>query len=140
MEINIDSKRNNPLLNRTEIHFSIQHEGEKTPNREIIKSELSEKLNVKKDNIIINNIYSSTGIQKTSGYAKIYSNIKMTKELERKHILKRNKIISGKEVKKEDKKIDEKTEVTEEPKKENDSSEENIQKEDKTEGSQEKKE
>jgi len=100
MEIEIVSKGNNPLLNRTEVHFTIQHEGEKTPNREIIRSELAEKLNTKKENIIINDIHSSSGTRKSIGYAKIYSTIKKAEELERKHILKRNKI-GGKKEKKE---------------------------------------
>ena len=113
MEIEIDSKKNNPLLNRTEVHFTIQHEGEKTPNREIIRSELAEKLNAKKENIIINDIQSSSGIQKSIGYAKIYSSVKKAEEMERKYILKRNKI----NVKKE-KKEGEKTEIAEEPAKE----------------------
>jgi len=113
MEIEIDSKKNNPLFDRTEVHFTIQHEGEKTPNREIIRSELAEKLNAKKENIIINDIQSSSGIQKSIGYAKIYSSVKKAEEMERKHILKRNKI-SGKKEKKEG----EKAETAEEPPKE----------------------
>ena len=113
MEMEIDSKKNNPLLNRTEVHFTIQHEGEKTPNREIVRSELAEKLNAKKENIIINDIQSSSGIQKSIGYAKIYSSVKKAEETERKYILKRNKI----NVKKE-KKEGEKTEISEEPAKE----------------------
>ena len=118
MEIEIDSKRNNPLLNRTEVHFTIQHEGEKTPNRELIRSELAEKLNAKKENIIINDIHPSSGIQKSTGYAKIYSVIKKAEELERKHILKRNRI-GGKKGKKEgEKKPEEKPVSAEEPPKE----------------------
>jgi len=113
MEIEIYSKKNNPLLNRTEVHFTIQHEGEKTPNREIIRSELAEKLNAKKENVIINDIQSSSGIQKSMGYAKIYSSLKKAEELERKHILIRNKI----SVKKE-KTEEEKTETSKEPPKE----------------------
>lgn len=113
MEMEIDSKKNNPLFDRTEVHFTIQHEGEKTPNREIIRSELAEKLNAKKENIIINDIQSSSGIQKSTGYAKIYSSVKKAEEMERKHILKRNKI-SGKKEKKEG----EKAETAEEPPKE----------------------
>ena len=92
MEIEIESKRNNPLLNRTEIHFTIKHVNEKTPNREIIRSELAEKLNTKKENIIVNTINSSFGVQETTGYAKIYSSLSKSKGLERRHILKRNKI------------------------------------------------
>lgn len=101
MDIEITEKKNNPLFNRTEVHFTINHEGEGTPNREIIRSEIADKLNVKKENIIINNITSSFGIQKSRGYAKIYSSPKNIENLERKYILNRNKS-AQKEKKKED--------------------------------------
>ena len=104
MEIEIDSKKNNPLFNRTEIRFTIHHEGEGTPNRELIRSELSEKLNAKKENIIINSINSSFGIQQSKGYAKIYTSLKESDNPERKYILKRNKITGKQEMKKEEKK------------------------------------
>ena len=106
MKIEIDSKRNNPLLNRTEIYFTINHEGEGTPNREIIRSELADKLNVKKENIIVNTIQSSFGIQEISGYAKVYSSQSKSKDFERDYILRRNKLIEPKE--KEIKKAEEK--------------------------------
>ena len=106
MEIEIESKRNNPLLNRTEVTFTVKHEGEKTPNREIIRSELADKLNTKKENIIVSSISSSFGVQKTTGYAKVYSSLKNTKGLERNHILARNKLVDEK--KKEEKPKDEK--------------------------------
>jgi len=95
MEIEIDSKRNNPLLNRTEVYFTIKHEGESTPNREFIRSELADKLNVKKENIIVNTVDSSFGKQEISGYAKIYSSIATAKDIETEHILQRNKVIEG---------------------------------------------
>ena len=114
MEIEIDSKKNNPLLNRTEICFTVRHEGGSTPNREIIRSELAEKLNVKKENIIVNAINTSFGIQETTGYAKIYSSVAKAKDGERRHILERNLIgVEGK--KKEEKKTEEKP-VEETPK------------------------
>jgi small subunit ribosomal protein S24e len=93
MEIEIESKRNNPLLNRTEVYFIVKHPGEGTPNREIIRSELAEKLNVKKENIIVNTIKSGFGIQEISGYAKVYSSVQKTKDLEQEYILARNKLI-----------------------------------------------
>lgn len=133
MEIEIDSKKNNPLLNRTEVHFTIQHEGEKTPNREIIRSELAEKLNAKKENIIINDIQSSSGIQKSIGYAKVYSSVKKAEEMERKHILKRNKISGKKEKKEGEKKPEEKPASAEEPPKEEKPSEEPPKEEETTE-------
>ncbi|KYK32513.1 MAG: hypothetical protein AYK22_07415 [Thermoplasmatales archaeon SG8-52-3] len=105
MEIEIDSKRNNPLLNRTEIYFTIKHEGEGTPNRELIRSELADKLNVKKENIIVNTIDSSFGKHEITGYAKIYSSIAKAKETEHDHFLKRNKLIEDE--KKQGKKVKE---------------------------------
>ncbi len=101
MEIELDSKKNNPLLKRTEVYFTVKHEGEKTPNREIIRSELADKLNSKKENVIINILKSSFGKHETTGYAKIYSSIESIKGLERNYILKRNKIGETKKDKKE---------------------------------------
>lgn len=105
MEIEIESKRNNPLLNRTEVYFTIKHSTEGTPNREIIRSELADKLGVKKENIVVNTINTSFGIQETTGYAKVYSSQDKSKNLERDHILSRNKISDKKP--KSEKKTDE---------------------------------
>jgi small subunit ribosomal protein S24e len=116
MDIEIISKKNNPLFNRTEVHFTINHTGEGTPNREIIRSELSEKLNAKKENIIINSINSSFGIQQSKGYAKIYTSLKKSDNPERKYILKRNKLAGKQEIKKEEKKETEKKTETEDKK------------------------
>lgn len=104
MEIEINSKKNNPLLKRTEIYFTIKHAGGGTPNREIIRSELADKLNSKKENVILNIIKPGFGINETTGYAKIYSSQESLKGLEREHILKRNKISVAKKGKKEEKK------------------------------------
>ena len=94
MEIDIESKKNNPLLNRTEVQFTVKHEGSSTPNREIIRNELADKLNAKKENIIINGFKSNFGKSETIGYAKVYSSINKAKDIERGHILKRN-IVTG---------------------------------------------
>ena len=103
MEIEIDSKKNNPLLNRTEVYFTVRHEGERTPNREIIRSELADKLNAKKENIVLNTIHSGFGNQEITGYAKIYSSLTKIKEVEPEYILKRNKLIESKDKKPKEK-------------------------------------
>jgi len=121
MKIEIDSKKNNPLLNRTEVYFTIHHEGEGTPNREITRSELAEKLNVKKENIVVDNIHSSFGIQESKGYAKVYTSVEKAKDWDREHILVRNKLIVKEEKKPEEKPVEkpkEKPETAEEPEKE----------------------
>ncbi|MCX6664870.1 MAG: 30S ribosomal protein S24e [Euryarchaeota archaeon] len=103
MEIEIESKKNNPLLNRTEVHFVIRHTGEGTPRREVIRGELAGKLGVGKENIIIDHMTSDFGIQKTKGYAKVYSSAEKTKAEERNHLLKRNNLPMKKEEKKKEK-------------------------------------
>jgi small subunit ribosomal protein S24e len=107
MEIEIQSKKNNQLLNRTEVHFIIHHKGEGTPNREIIRSELADKLNVKKEKIMVDHMTSDFGIQNTVGYAKVYSSIEKAKDGERTHILQRNNVIAKEKPKKEEKKEEE---------------------------------
>ena len=144
MEIEINEKKNNPLFKRTEVYFTVVHPNEGTPNRAIIQSELAEALNTKKDNIIIDTIDSGFGVQKTSGYAKVYSSQKIAESIERKHQLERNKISDSstkkeKEIKKSNEKPDEEPakkpaeksseESEEEPKKENASEEKTIGKE-----------
>ena len=109
MEIKVESKRNNPLLSRTEVQFTIKHEGQGTPNREIIRTELAEKLNVKKENVVVNVINSSFGIQETTGYAKIYKSAEKLKDLEREYVMKRNKIGTKGKKKKEEKTDEEPT-------------------------------
>jgi small subunit ribosomal protein S24e len=107
MEVEIQSKTNNPLLKRTEVHFMVHHESEKTPKRELIQSELAEKLNVKKENIIVNFMKSSFGSADTVGYAKVYKSLKDAEIWEKKYALKRNNAL--KEEKKPIKKDQEKT-------------------------------
>ncbi|MBU0496515.1 MAG: 30S ribosomal protein S24e [Candidatus Thermoplasmatota archaeon] len=111
MEIEIHTKTNNPLLNRIEVHFTVLHTGEQTPKRELIRSELADKLNVKKEQIIVDNMQTHFGITKTIGYAKIYKSIKEAQHYEEKYLLKRNKALAT-----EKQKEDKSAEKQEEPK------------------------
>ena len=90
MEIEINEKKNNPLFKRTEVYFTVVHPNEATPNRAIIQNELAEALNTKKDHVIIDRINSGFGIQKTKGYAKVYSSRNVAESIERKHQITRN--------------------------------------------------
>lgn len=136
MEVEIQSKTNNPLLKRTEVHFTVHHESEKTPKRELVRSELAEKLNVKKENVIVNFMKSSFGSTDTVGYAKVYKSVKEAETWEKKYVLKRNNVLTGekKPAKEEPKKPAEQPqekpeEVTEEPKKEEPPSEQDVKEE-----------
>ncbi len=95
MEIDIQSKTNNPLLKRTEVHFTLRHEGEGTPKRELVKSELADKLKVKKENIMIDYMKANFGNTETLGYAKVYKSVDEAKAREKKYILIRNNVIAS---------------------------------------------
>lgn len=139
MEIKIENKKNNLLLNRTEVHFTVTHDGESTPNRDIIRNELADNLNAKKENIVINYMKSGFGKKETKGYAKVYTSLEQLKGLEQKHFLIRNKIISKDEKKKGEKKegasddSQKETKKPAEPKKEDAPSESKTNEEEKVE-------
>ena len=102
MEIEITEKKNNPFFKRTEVHFTVIHENQKTPKQAIIRNELENSMNTKKENIIIEEIQSNYGIQQSKGYAKVYSSRKEAEAIEQKYILKRNKMEGKKAEKKEE--------------------------------------
>ena len=104
MEIEIQSKTDNTLLGRTEVHFVILHEGEGSPKRDLVRNELAEKLNAKRETVMIDFMRSSFGARKTVGYAKIYKSIEDAKAGEADPILKRNGLGTKKKPKKEAKK------------------------------------
>jgi len=102
MEIEIQSKNDNVLLGRTEVRFVIHHEGEGTAKRDLIRTELAEKLNAKKEAIMIDFMRSSFGERKTVGYAKIYGSVEAAKAGEADPILRRNGLGSKKKPKKKE--------------------------------------
>lgn len=102
MEIEINSRKENPFLNRIEIRFTVKHKDEPTPSRELIRNELADRLNVSKDNVIIDKINTSFGWYESFGYAKIYNSLEKAKGIEKKYILKRNKIQVEEKAKKEE--------------------------------------
>jgi len=119
MEIEIIEKQEQPLLKRTEIKYRAIHPKESTPNRDAVRDELAKLLKAKKGAIVIDHQESQFGKSETIGYAKIYEKPETVKEVEREHILKRNKLLDTGEKKKEEKKAEEKpAEKEEEPKKE----------------------
>ena len=99
MELEIIEKRENPLLNRTEIKFRVKHQGEKTPERELVKNDLAEMLKVNKSLIIIDYIRPGFGMAISSGYAKVYKSMEDAKRVEPSYILRRNKFGEVKEEK-----------------------------------------
>jgi small subunit ribosomal protein S24e len=93
MELEIQDKKENPLLDRTEVKFTISHPNQPTPKRENVREQLSKELKVPKDRIIVDHMNSRFGLATSTGYAKIYAKKEVAMEVERKHHLLRNKLI-----------------------------------------------
>ena len=92
MEVQILAKKDNPLLQRTEVSFRAIHKAEPTPTRDAIRQELAKHLKAAKDVVVVDGARSTFGRSETSGYAKVYKSKEQALSVERYHILVRNKL------------------------------------------------
>jgi len=92
MEVEIVSKKDNILLDRTEIKFKILHPKEGTPKREDVREKLSSAVKAPKERVIVDAMDSEFGRTVTVGYAKVYKTNEAAVKYEREEILVRNKL------------------------------------------------
>lgn len=92
MEVEIVSKEENKLLERTEVKFKATHVNEGTPQREEIRDKLASLMKVQKERVIVDSMQSEFGRMETYGYAKVYESKNAAMKYEREHILVRNKL------------------------------------------------
>lgn len=104
MEIEVISKKENPLLDRLEVNFKVTHPKELTPQRKDVRDEIAALLKVKKDQIVIDHMNSEFGKPETIGYAKVYGNKESALQIETKAVLKRNNLLEEKKGEKAEKK------------------------------------
>ena len=90
MEIEIKEKIENPLLNRTEIHFDCIYQGEATPKTLDVKNKLVALLDADKNLLVVDKVLPKFGEGKADGYAKVYDNEENLNKIETKHILVKN--------------------------------------------------
>ena len=90
MDINVNEKIENPLLNRTEIHFDCIYAGEATPKTLDIKNKLVALLDADKNLLVVDKVLPKFGEGKADGYAKIYDNEENLGKIETKHVLAKN--------------------------------------------------
>jgi len=90
MEVEITRKKDNALLDRTEVYFKVVHEKEKTPKRDAVRGKIAEALKTKRELVVVDYMRSEYGMPVTVGYAKAYGKKESLQAVERKHILKRN--------------------------------------------------
>ena len=97
MEINVNEKIENPLLNRTEIRFECTYQGDATPKVLDVKNRLVATLNVDKNLLVVHNLKPSYGEGKANGYAKLYDSEESLAKIEREHVVLKNKEVVKKE-------------------------------------------
>lgn len=90
MRIEIISKEENKLLNRTEVKYKAIHSKEKIPSREESREQLAANLQVPKELVIIDNQKPKFGRNFAEGYAKIYKTKEAAIALEPDYLLIRN--------------------------------------------------
>ena len=91
MEIKIESAKDNPLLKRKEIDFTvIQGPREKTPERLEVKKALAAEMKVDDDVVFVKRMHTSTGTNITQGAANVYQKVEQAKLVEPEYIRKRN--------------------------------------------------
>jgi small subunit ribosomal protein S24e len=97
MKIEISEKVENPLLQRTEIKFKVDHSNGPTPKRLDVRAQLAGQLGVPEEVVIIDKLASMYGRQVASGIARVYSSRQGLEELEPKYLLQRGLPAEAKE-------------------------------------------
>jgi small subunit ribosomal protein S24e len=98
MDIQIIEDKNNPLLNRREVVFKVNHESA-TPSRKSIVDRIAATMNSKEGLVIVDNLRTEFGKRETIGYAKIYETAERANQVERTHITERNTFTKPEEAK-----------------------------------------
>lgn len=92
MKMEINEKKENPLYQRVEVYFTIDHNGEPTPGRNAVAEEVAKAVKSKRDCVVVASVESMYGIGKSKGYAKVYDSKEAALKLEKEYLLKRNGI------------------------------------------------
>lgn len=138
MEVKIIKESENPLVERDEIKFEVEHGNSSTPSRAETLKELSSKLEVSEDLIVIDKMATLQGRQVASGMARIYESKDRLKEFEPRYLVERTEV--SKEKSKEAEGESEEGEEDEEEIEEEEVEEEESKGESKSEGAEERKE
>jgi small subunit ribosomal protein S24e len=108
MEIKIIDRKENPVLNRTEITFDCEYQGEETPKIIDVKHKLIALENSSKDLLVVDSMKPDYGVGNAVGLAKIYDSTEKLNEIETKAVISKNE-------EPEEPEAEESEEATEEP-------------------------
>ncbi len=90
MELKIVSQKQNPLLKRKEVQFTVVHTQSKTPARLDIKRTIASELQISDKLVFIKKMKTMTGTNTTVGEANAYESEAQAKLIEPAYIMKRN--------------------------------------------------
>jgi len=91
MQIKIDSTKENQLLKRTEVGFTIvSGPKEKTPPRLEVKRAVAGELKIGAEVVYVKHMRTKTGTSITQGVANVYQSVAQAKLVEPEYIQKRN--------------------------------------------------
>lgn len=103
MQIKIQQKVENKLLNRQDITFLVDHAGAPTPPRLEVRAKLAAILNCKEDQLYIVAVAGVFGSSTSKGEARLYPSSEIALAREQKHILTRHKTKEERKVEQEKK-------------------------------------
>jgi len=91
MEVKIVSVKENPLLQRKELQFRVEHgPAGKTPGRLEVKRALANELKVSEELVFVKRMRTLTGTSTAIGAANAYAALEQAKRIEPDYIVKRN--------------------------------------------------
>jgi ribosomal protein S24E len=91
MQIKIESTKDNPLLKRKEVGFTIiQGPKEKTPQRLEVKKAVATEMKIGDEVVFVKRMRTKTGTNITEGTANVYQSVAQAKLVEPEYIRKRN--------------------------------------------------
>ncbi|MCK5774216.1 MAG: 30S ribosomal protein S24e [Thermoplasmata archaeon] len=96
MDVEIVGRKDNLLLERSEVDFLVKHENESTPPRKQVREALGIALNVGKSILIVDSFTSEFGKGTSKGTARVYKDLEKAKKIEDDHILVRNGLMEKK--------------------------------------------
>jgi len=91
MQLKVESTKDNPLLKRKEVGFTIiQGPREKTPQRLEVKKALAAEFKIGEEVVFVKRMHTKTGTNITQGVANVYQKAEQAKLVEPEYIRKRN--------------------------------------------------
>ena len=92
MELEIVTKKENPLLDRLELEVLARHIGLPTPQRDEVREQVAAAVKAKKEQVVVDHLDTTFGTGITRGYVKVYKTKDAALAIEQRPIIARNRL------------------------------------------------